>query len=77
MSDEDLWQCESMTLVSPCQYEAKSRLEGMSGSTAISSADLFGDGSDNKGTAPHLLQHSLVTRPVKAPIDVLLLFCFS
>lgn len=31
------------------QYEAKTRLEGMSGSTSISSADLFGDGSDHKG----------------------------
>ncbi|XP_067275342.1 ADP-ribosylation factor GTPase-activating protein 2 isoform X2 [Pseudorasbora parva] len=27
------------------EYEAKTRLEGMSGSTSISSADLFGDGS--------------------------------
>ncbi|XP_068596075.1 ADP-ribosylation factor GTPase-activating protein 2 isoform X2 [Brachionichthys hirsutus] len=32
------------------EYDAKTRLENMSGSTAISSADLFGDGSD-KGTA--------------------------
>ncbi|XP_068174830.1 ADP-ribosylation factor GTPase-activating protein 2 isoform X3 [Antennarius striatus] len=33
------------------EYDAKTRLENMSGSTAISSADLFGDGSDNKGRA--------------------------
>lgn len=31
------------------QYEAKTRLENMSSSTSISSADLFGDGSDPKG----------------------------
>lgn len=31
------------------QYDAKTRLESMSGSTSISSADLFGDGSDHKG----------------------------
>lgn len=31
------------------QYDAKTRLENMSGSTSISSADLFGDGSDHKG----------------------------
>uniref|UniRef100_A0A8K9V466 ADP-ribosylation factor GTPase-activating protein 2 n=1 Tax=Oncorhynchus mykiss TaxID=8022 RepID=A0A8K9V466_ONCMY len=28
------------------EYEAKTRLEGLSGNTSISSADLFGDGSD-------------------------------
>lgn len=37
------------TLVLFSQYEAKTRLESMSGSTSISSADLFGDGSENKG----------------------------
>lgn len=31
------------------QYEAKTRLESLSGSTAISSADLFGDGGEQKG----------------------------
>lgn len=34
---------------SSCQYEAKTRLENMSSSTAISSADLFGDPNDLKG----------------------------
>uniref|UniRef100_A0A7N6AR24 ADP-ribosylation factor GTPase-activating protein 2 n=1 Tax=Anabas testudineus TaxID=64144 RepID=A0A7N6AR24_ANATE len=34
---------------SSAEYEAKTRLESMSGSTSISSADLFGDGSDHKG----------------------------
>lgn len=31
------------------QYEAKARLESMSGSTSISSADLFGDGRERSG----------------------------
>lgn len=35
--------------LSLCQYDAKTRLESMSGSTSISSDDLFGDGSDRKG----------------------------
>uniref|UniRef100_A0A669DCX1 ADP-ribosylation factor GTPase-activating protein 2 n=1 Tax=Oreochromis niloticus TaxID=8128 RepID=A0A669DCX1_ORENI len=34
---------------SSAEYDAKTRLESMSGSTSISSADLFGDGSDHKG----------------------------
>ncbi|XP_068584899.1 LOW QUALITY PROTEIN: ADP-ribosylation factor GTPase-activating protein 2 [Cebidichthys violaceus] len=34
------------------EYDAKTRLETMSGSTSISSADLFGDGSDQKGRGP-------------------------
>uniref|UniRef100_A0A3B4Z430 ADP-ribosylation factor GTPase-activating protein 2 n=1 Tax=Stegastes partitus TaxID=144197 RepID=A0A3B4Z430_9TELE len=33
---------------SSAEYDAKTRLESMSGSTSISSADLFGDGSDHK-----------------------------
>ncbi|XP_030620613.1 ADP-ribosylation factor GTPase-activating protein 2 isoform X2 [Chanos chanos] len=33
------------------EYEAKTRLEGLSGSTAISSADLFGDGSNRSSGA--------------------------
>ncbi|KAM4592435.1 ADP-ribosylation factor GTPase-activating protein 2 isoform 2-T2 [Odontesthes bonariensis] len=36
---------------SSAEYEAKTRLESMSGSTSISSADLFGDGGDDKGRA--------------------------
>ncbi|XP_063326302.1 ADP-ribosylation factor GTPase-activating protein 2 isoform X2 [Pelmatolapia mariae] len=36
---------------SSAEYDAKTRLESMSGSTSISSADLFGDGSDHKGRA--------------------------
>lgn len=31
------------------QYEAKTKLESLSGNSSISSADLFGDGSDHKG----------------------------
>lgn len=31
------------------QYEAKTKLESLSGNTSISSADLFGEGSDRKG----------------------------
>lgn len=31
------------------QYEAKTRLESMTGSSAISSAELFGDEGDHKG----------------------------
>uniref|UniRef100_A0A665TXA4 ADP-ribosylation factor GTPase-activating protein 2 n=1 Tax=Echeneis naucrates TaxID=173247 RepID=A0A665TXA4_ECHNA len=34
---------------SSAEYDAKTRLESMSGSTSISSADLFGEGSDHKG----------------------------
>ncbi|XP_056269287.1 ADP-ribosylation factor GTPase-activating protein 2 [Pseudoliparis swirei] len=37
---------------SSAEYDAKSRLETMSGSTSISSADLFGEGRDLKGRAP-------------------------
>ncbi|XP_061831156.1 ADP-ribosylation factor GTPase-activating protein 2 isoform X2 [Nerophis lumbriciformis] len=33
------------------EYEAKTKLDSMSGSTSISSADLFGDGSDHRGRA--------------------------
>uniref|UniRef100_A0A3Q0T184 ADP-ribosylation factor GTPase-activating protein 2 n=1 Tax=Amphilophus citrinellus TaxID=61819 RepID=A0A3Q0T184_AMPCI len=36
---------------SSAEYDAKTKLESMSGSTSISSADLFGDGSDHKGRA--------------------------
>uniref|UniRef100_A0AAQ4RKX8 ADP-ribosylation factor GTPase-activating protein 2 n=1 Tax=Gasterosteus aculeatus aculeatus TaxID=481459 RepID=A0AAQ4RKX8_GASAC len=36
---------------SSAEYDAKSRLETMSGSTSISSAELFGDGTDLKGRA--------------------------
>uniref|UniRef100_A0AAX7U2A6 ADP-ribosylation factor GTPase-activating protein 2 n=1 Tax=Astatotilapia calliptera TaxID=8154 RepID=A0AAX7U2A6_ASTCA len=35
---------------SSAEYDAKTRLESMSGSTSISSADLFGDGSDHKAS---------------------------
>uniref|UniRef100_A0A7N9ASD8 ADP-ribosylation factor GTPase-activating protein 2 n=1 Tax=Mastacembelus armatus TaxID=205130 RepID=A0A7N9ASD8_9TELE len=34
---------------SSAEYDAKTRLESMSGSTSISSADLFGEDSDHKG----------------------------
>ncbi|KAI3377086.1 hypothetical protein L3Q82_000055 [Scortum barcoo] len=36
---------------SSAEYDAKTRLENMSGSTSISSADLFGDSSDHKARA--------------------------
>ncbi|MEQ2228609.1 ADP-ribosylation factor GTPase-activating protein 2, partial [Ilyodon furcidens] len=36
---------------SNAEYEAKTKLESLSGSSSISSADLFGDGSDHKGRA--------------------------
>uniref|UniRef100_A0A8D2ZQ66 ADP-ribosylation factor GTPase-activating protein 2 n=1 Tax=Scophthalmus maximus TaxID=52904 RepID=A0A8D2ZQ66_SCOMX len=36
---------------SSAEYEAKTRLENLSGSSSISSADLFGDASDSKGRA--------------------------
>uniref|UniRef100_A0A3B5KRX5 Uncharacterized protein n=1 Tax=Xiphophorus couchianus TaxID=32473 RepID=A0A3B5KRX5_9TELE len=34
---------------SNAEYEAKTKLESLSGSSSISSADLFGDGSDSRG----------------------------
>lgn len=40
-----------MTAVCFFQYEAKTKLESLSGSTSISSADLFGDGGERKGNA--------------------------
>lgn len=40
--------CCSLTLCS-LQYEAKTRLESLSGSTSISSADLFGEDGEQKG----------------------------
>ncbi|TNM90584.1 hypothetical protein fugu_002873 [Takifugu bimaculatus] len=39
---------------SSAEYEAKTKLESLSGNTSISSADLFGDGSDRKGRASGL-----------------------
>lgn len=50
-----LWLCAAANQpgvnvsVSLSQYDAKTRLESMSSSTSISSADLFGDGTDHKG----------------------------
>uniref|UniRef100_A0A8C9Z3C7 ADP-ribosylation factor GTPase-activating protein 2 n=1 Tax=Sander lucioperca TaxID=283035 RepID=A0A8C9Z3C7_SANLU len=40
---------------SSAEYDAKTRLETMSGSSSISSADLFGEGSDQKGTTSLLV----------------------
>uniref|UniRef100_A0A671R5K0 ADP-ribosylation factor GTPase-activating protein 2 n=1 Tax=Sinocyclocheilus anshuiensis TaxID=1608454 RepID=A0A671R5K0_9TELE len=44
------------------EYEAKTRLESMSGSTSISSADLFGDGSV-RSSGKHFCLHVLPSGP--------------
>uniref|UniRef100_A0A6Q2YAP2 ADP-ribosylation factor GTPase-activating protein 2 n=1 Tax=Esox lucius TaxID=8010 RepID=A0A6Q2YAP2_ESOLU len=65
---------------SNAEYEAKTRLEGMSGSTSISSADLFGDASDqNTGagydsvlpTGPDIAQFKQGVKTVAGKMAVL------
>ncbi|MBN3308654.1 ARFG2 protein, partial [Amia calva] len=48
---------------SDAEYEAKTRLERLQGSTSISSADLFGDGSDHSSTGASSLESVLPSGP--------------
>uniref|UniRef100_A0AAY4D555 ADP-ribosylation factor GTPase-activating protein 2 n=1 Tax=Denticeps clupeoides TaxID=299321 RepID=A0AAY4D555_9TELE len=62
---------------SNAEYEAKTRLEGMAGSTSISSADLFGDGQDPSGfdsvlpSAPDIAQFKQGVKTVAGKMAVL------
>uniref|UniRef100_A0A673WTN2 ADP-ribosylation factor GTPase-activating protein 2 n=1 Tax=Salmo trutta TaxID=8032 RepID=A0A673WTN2_SALTR len=60
------------------EYEAKTRLEGLSGNTSISSADLFGDGSDRAAgyesvlpTGPDIAQFKQGVKTVAGKMAVL------
>lgn len=57
------------------QYEAKARLESMSGSTSISSADLFGDGSSRSTGERHCFMEYCLQLKDRPRVLILIELC--